>query len=319
MRKSLVWISRSCKNSKGLGPSELEPLLTVIHSVFLNRGVTDGIRFVKIVRGNFLNYLSGNKERIPGVKLRKSGIPTCFGPLAEKLEAGLVPTFGLRLILTVLFFTRSLKTQVDPDIDTIVGPSKRCQSTLGIGYLATRFWRELGYFHSGILPRDLRFRRFHFTTRSGPNGHALATWIIDLLLLPERIVEAIKILGGERISTFIDEAKKEESLFKTFVPPKVLVKSKFYIRRIQAFADKEGKTRVIAILDYFSQSVLKGFHRYLFRVLAKIPQDCTFDQSSFKDKITNWNYFCSADLSAATDRFPIQVISEVLRDRKSVV
>lgn len=126
-------------------------------------------------------------------------------------------------------------------------------------------------------------------------------------------MNSIKILGGERLSTFIDEALKEQDLFKSFVPGKTLEKSKNYIRRLTAFADKEGKTRTIAILDYFSQTVLKGFHRYLFKVLKKIPQDCTFDQSSFKDKIKDWDYFCSADLSAATDRFPLHVISSVLR------
>lgn len=139
MRRTLVWLLRSCKNSEGVKPAELEPLLTAIYSVFKSRGIPGGIRFIKIVRGNFLNFLSKNKERIPGVKLRKSGIPSCFGALANKIEQGLLPTFGLRLVLTILFFSRSLKTNVEPDIDSIIGPSKRCASTLHIGYLVHQF------------------------------------------------------------------------------------------------------------------------------------------------------------------------------------
>lgn len=58
-----------------------------------------------------------------------------------------------------------------------------------------------------------------------------------------------------------------------------------YIRRLVCFPDKEGKTRIIAILDYFSQTVLKGLHSYLYRALRKIPQDVTFDQGAFKSLI----------------------------------
>lgn len=58
-----------------------------------------------------------------------------------------------------------------------------------------------------------------------------------------------------------------------------------YIRRLTYFADKEGKTRVIAILDYFSQTVLRGLHSYLFKLLRKIPQDMTFDQGAFVERV----------------------------------
>jgi len=84
-------------------------------------------------------------------------------------------------------------------------------------------------------------------------------------------------------------------------------------RKLSYFPDKEGKTRVIAIGDYFSQAVLRGLHRYLFRVLKKIPQDCTFNQGGFKDALKGAEYYYSVDLTAATDRFPIKVISAVLR------
>jgi hypothetical protein len=70
---------------------------------------------------------------------------------------------------------------------------------------------------------------------------------------------------------------------------------------------------VVAILDYWSQTVLRAFHDYLFRVLRKIDQDCTFNQGKFQDKTKDWKVFYSIDLTAATDRFPIQFISLVLK------
>lgn len=52
-------------------------------------------------------------------------------------------------------------------------------------------------------------------------------------------------------------------------------------RVLRSFPDKELKVRTIAIGDYFSQGALKPLHSYLFRVLKRIPQDCTFDQGGF--------------------------------------
>jgi hypothetical protein len=84
------------------------------------------------------------------------------------------------------------------------------------------------------------------------------------------------------------------------------------IRKVSNFGDLEGKTRVIAVLDYFSQSVLKPLHSWLFKILKRIPQDFTFNQGGFREYIQDWEDFYSCDLSAATDRFPIKVISQVL-------
>lgn len=70
--------------------------------------------------------------------------------------------------------------------------------------------------------------------------------------------------------------------------------------------------------DYFSQTALRPLHKYLYQVLKRIPQDCTFDQTAFKTKLRvqeKGDIFVSADLSAATDRFPISVIAMVLRGR----
>jgi hypothetical protein len=60
-----------------------------------------------------------------------------------------------------------------------------------------------------------------------------------------------------------------------------------FSRKLSYFPDKEGKTRIIGILDYFSQTVLKKLHSFLFRILDRIPQDCTFDQGAFLKGVAN--------------------------------
>lgn len=91
------------------------------------------------------------------------------------------------------------------------------------------------------------------------------------------------------------------------------------VRRVQGIQDKEGKTRMIAILDYWSQAALIPLHKYLYTLLKKIPQDCTYNQASFIDKVSNWpvGVWYSVDLSKATDRFPIDVLVQVLEGRFS--
>jgi hypothetical protein len=48
--------------------------------------------------------------------------------------------------------------------------------------------------------------------------------------------------------------------------------------RLAFLSDKGGKTRVVAIVDILSQSLLKPVHDHLSNILRIIPQDGTFDQ-----------------------------------------
>lgn len=174
-----------------------------------------------------------------------------------------------------------------------------------------------------LLPRGLEFRRYHFTTKSGPNGHALFTSLLSLYTLPLDLVDHIKVIGGgilrSRIDLLLELRGVIASLFPEFLSSaKVTRRGQSVAREITSFPDKEYKVRVIAIGDYFSQTALRPLHSYLYKLLKRIPQDCTFDQGSFQSKLKlheKGDVFVSADLSAATDRFPIQVISMVLRGR----
>lgn len=126
------------------------------------------------------------------------------------------------------------------------------------------------------------------SSKSGPHGHALWTSLIDLRSMSEQLIEDLCLLGGAEFTVKITTLR--EAVLTNNVPPqiplenKVTQKSGLWPRKLSHFPDKEDKVRVIGILDYFSQSVLRPLHLYLFKVLRKIPQDCTFEQGSFKDK-----------------------------------
>jgi len=92
-------------------------------------------------------------------------------------------------------------------------------------------------------------------------------------------------------------------------------KSKSF-RKLSYFADKEGKVRVIGILDYWSQSCLRPLHKRVNRLLKSLKCDCTFDQNRFTSILPTLrlgsNSYHSLDLSAATDRMPITLQRRVV-------
>jgi hypothetical protein len=83
-------------------------------------------------------------------------------------------------------------------------------------------------------------------------------------------------------------------------------RKKARIRSLSFFPDKEGKTRTIAILDYWSQTTLYKFHKEVNGILKKIPNDCTYDQNRFLSLLST-GPFQSHDLKSATDRMPISL------------
>lgn len=260
-----------------------------------------------------MNYLSGNAIRVPGVGITKDGIPKCLGPLIPYIRQKDSPHhfIVLRFTFTLLSMGRALKDTAKPDYEAITHPYKGVEG-YKLPQIQQSFWETFGYKATDSVPRRLYWKKFHFTTKSGPNGHALNSWLTDFNQLPETLRDSIKCLGGPKMESYIDSLDKA---VLTWLSRFFSFKESGKFRKLSYFPDKEGKTRVIAILDFFSQSVLKPLHLYLFSFLRKIDQDVTFNQNSFKDKIKDWEVFYSVDLKSATDRFPISVISQVLRGR----
>jgi hypothetical protein len=149
------------------------------------------------------------------------------------------------------------------------------------------------------------------TSKSGPNGQALITSIADLEQLRKQpeLLKSVYIVGGEKLEQRISGLLEQFDFLKASYPEY----PSHRLRKISWLPDKEVKVRVVGILDYFSQAALKPLHHYLYRILRRIPQDCTFDQGSFLEKTKAWEMYYSIDLTAATDRFPIHFISSLLR------
>lgn len=260
-----------------------------------------------------MNYFSGNPLRDPLVKCTKDGIPLILGDLIRfvRVRQYLV----IAIIFTVLFSTRSLKIGKNPDTSSITQPCKG--DVPDITKHMGSFWRILGYrpaIHR--TPRALRAGLDDFRTKSGPNGQALTSSHLDLLAAPDSLIQSLSEMGGMKFGSVIRKLKDPRvDAFLRWAKVYPIPKGRNSFRRLGYFADKENKVRVVGILDYFSQLALKPLHLYLTRALSKIRQDCTLDQGKHKELLLNkgsGKYF-SIDLTAATDRFPITVIEQLLR------
>jgi hypothetical protein len=91
---------------------------------------------------------------------------------------------------------------------------------------------------------------------------------------------------------------------------------KVLLGRLSVVYDQAGKARVIAITNWWLQVTLKPLHNSILSILSKLEEDGTFDQQGPLDKLIKKvpanTMFHSFDLSAATDRLPIDIQRDIL-------
>lgn len=146
----------------------------------------------------------------------------------------------------------------------------------------------------------------------------------DVCVLPQTLISDICLIGGTALTIALRYPLRPTpfglSLSEMWDKIYPMKKSKIF-RKLSYFSDKEGKTRVIAILDYWSQTCLRPIHDALNSILKEIKQDCTYDQGSFYNKLPRNVTYHSLDLSNATDRMPVSlqefILSEVIGSEKA--
>jgi hypothetical protein len=135
--------------------------------------------------------------------------------------------------------------------------------------------------------------------KAGTMGHSLVSSVRELPYITNntKIMASLEVMGGEGLVRKIKELRECVGDISPFKDP--------YLGKLSVFGDKEGKTRIVAIVDYWTQSVLKNYHEFLMAELKKLEADCTFNQDNYKRLLTLPGPFQSIDLSNATDRMPL--------------
>lgn len=290
-----------------------------LNNIALSRGKRETLIYTKNVRLSFTRWLS--KEPIQKEEIRLSLDKEGYPIILNEFKRGLLTRDKnyIQFVFTVLNITRGVVLSPNPSYKSI--------EDLWRGNLPNDWHtsRTVVLRTLGIGKKDCSWKKFHLSTKSGPNGQAIMTCMRDYLSLPPTLLNSIRGLGGEKLCTHLDKFDQvSESGFtvaheldKVFVPDD----GKRNYRRISTFGDMEGKTREIAVFDYWSQTVLKPIHDHLMKVLSRIPEDCTTDQTSFFKKLPKFGPYYSMDLTTATDRLPAvmqrDIISQIIGPEKA--
>lgn len=279
----------------------------------------------KYLGGDCLESLRGLEPNIPLPRLY-SGLPSCINKKdRRKIQRGHTKTIQFWLSCFSLY--RVLKSDFVPKLQSITG-----EYTGDKAYS----WELLDYIDDA--PRGNYFSRLK----------NYDSWKDKINLCPDNVAFIQSSSPSNRVSWhgLLNDsvALRDSEVYKFFNNYIASIKAiKFYgiYKQALALADllgvdhlnrkvsmvnplgqlafKEeaaGKLRVFALVDVWTQSLLKPLHLTLFALLRLIPNDGTFNQdesvrrSSEKAAVSGCAY--SFDLSSATDRLPIIYQSAIL-------
>lgn len=294
----------------------LFPLLDRIRKVATHRGIPSALEFVKNERAKFLYELSlvGTSQEAQAIQRIRHTWGTPLMSVVQKLKsANPDAIYVVRIALTALTSLRFVRRNAAPDISSVTSPgSGKGWNREEVKKAALAWWGSLGV-KPQSMRRKLSWRSYHLTSASGPNGPALWMALRDLASVKERpgLWSAIRSVGGtnfrKTVDTLTDEVVEKLSRLFPTSPGEC-------VRRICALPDSEGKVRVIAMADYWTQTVLKPFHDWCKTIQDRLEGDMVRDQDRFKGLVESWvdvSTYYSLDLTTATDRFPREFIADV--------
>nr|QIR30226.1 RNA-dependent RNA polymerase [Plasmopara viticola lesion associated mitovirus 2] len=281
----------------------IDKSVTRFEKMVNDRGLKTTLQYFKNCRLAFTKHIADCPiYTVEGVELDSRGLPKWMKLPKRELNPNEV-----RVILSLLALGRSFTTTPSLDVQPIV-------SKWG-GALPFLSRRELLHIFRclGIRRWEWTWNGYHFSTKSGPNGQAMAGSMADLMALPDELKKYLTLIGGDYIEQAFDYLSQGAGAlvklwYRVFPPYPTTAR----FRKLSYFADREGKTRVIAILDYWSQTMLKPLHDQINLILRGIPNDCTYNQDSFKSILPSSGPYHSLDLQNATDRMPLALQKMVL-------
>jgi len=296
-----------------------------------SRGIKYAVSHNKLIRTSFIRFLGQyqsqiiDRDKVQGIQSTQLGLPYFLTEVWRRIQdyspRELEPELfrsNIQLVITMLSFPRSLRLPIDPKLDTITSPSTSNLDPRSFRFIIQKFLRDLSPRSRGILmdgkfSKRPEWKAYHLSTKAGPTGQqALAGCFSDMFNIPVHIQSRLRLLGGKAFATNFDRMVDFNLELASLMQADVR-RNKPY-RKLSTFADSEGKTRVVAIGDYWSQTVLRPLHDMTYRLLRTISSDQTFNQSQgIGSSLLGKVCFCF-DLTAFTDRFPITLVKVLLSE-----
>jgi len=280
-----------------------------LRNLFILWGYTKGLKWfikrMKLLRLLTFQYLSGNPIKvIEGglVGITPEGSPKIFSYFVNSIKER--DTSTLRLLLSVLQLGKAADWWGPADFQPIT-ELPRVNLNIPIEEykkILPELCKRLK-----IFSIDPKWQKPLLTTKSGPMGIALASAFAEAKIIPEQLKQDIGILGGEDLLKYLCDVSVIPDIYN-----KGVLRNRKIIRVLSRVYDPEGKVRIVACFDYWSQNALFSLHENIYSLLERLETDCTFDQSSFCSHIPSHGPFHSLDLKACTDRFPALLQKELV-------
>jgi hypothetical protein len=255
-------------------------------------------------------------DKTPRVKRDSHGLPTII-PLSLRylLRDPKDNVNVVRAVLTLLSSFRTFSTPVKPDLGTIINPFTGLAKTLPKEDLI-RALKSLK-----VRASVGSFKGF-ISESAGPNSH-VATWGagIDALAFihyPKQLLSFIHLALLTRsygyLFQFIGLILWAGPVYLLLLGLRLI--RPLHLGRLSVVYDQAGKARVVAITNWWIQLALKPLHNSIFDSLRRISTDGTFNQVKPLDNLLSnalpGHKFYSFDLTAATDRLPIDLQEDIL-------
>nr|QDH86714.1 MAG: RNA-dependent RNA polymerase [Mitovirus sp.] len=290
-----------------------------ILTLFKKSGPNFAFLYMKEVSRLVIRFVSGHpetKSRKVLVSVDPNGLPNIIPVTFRSLIVNMDYKM-LRVILTSISIYRVFPTKPRIDLGTITDGFTGITRVLDPTIL-TRAVKEL------ILtrPRKANLKFIILESASPLASKSTISSILDVMAYWDSPLSALYMLRMVPLTL-------KGVLFTVWflgmmillLPAFVVIKTikgwstRLPLGKLSVVYDQAGKARIVAMTNYFIQVVLRPVHQLLFDLLSRIPQDGTFDQHKplrdlVKTESTEW-FYCY-DLSAATDRLPIDVQAQVL-------
>jgi len=275
-------------------------------------------------------------------KLTGYGLPTIIPSRDRKLIAGGSESI-IRFWLTIFSLYRVIGIAGILKLETIIAPSTAPDGFLDVVKQFNSFLRESSV--SSMFNTHLLFRRANVRFLEAASATQKVSWtglfsdpqvlkclglfgyarnILLLIQQPELVVllDSLLVLDKTTYNRTITSGhtepdfKDSPDLQKAFASATIMDPSSKFAGKLSTKLEAAGKLRVFAMVTTWDQTVLGPIHDMLFAFLKGLPNDGTFDQHSSelraRSKSINAGRSYGYDLSAATDRLPINIQSAIL-------
>lgn len=252
------------------------------------------------------------------------GLPT-FLPRQARKELRRGNARVLRFFLTLTSLYRVLEYRGRLKLSTITDPGREFDILQYISFLPIFF----GYLKKSMEGLEKEKVKPFFISKSGPGTEYRPvfnkTKTLELKLYNSTSVLTMQAMALKSdkfkgllalMSKFADLFEGGASLMKSLNSiGEEGLKIPFLHRLVPTYLgklglkDEPGKVRVFAMVDWWTQVLLRPLHLLVFSLLRKIRQDATFDQGRgvrYANRLSRSGLkaYCY-DLSAATDRLPV--------------